>query len=342
MITQELQVQSSDQPPKSPSPETTPSTVSDIQPLRSTSPNLSRKRKFSRDSLAMPSENAAAGSKRARVEDSFLQWPTVRSSSPSPQKRSPLRNVQSKANVPAKRVELPPTRTQAQRKTQPSTAAKLKSRSSSRSPSKGYVKSAKAVSAKEAQTANQKARDDPTPSTDSSKVQDAIVWQTIEAPMPMTSENRYRTHKTQLLKNANVHSKIGSFYQPRDITREIKALERGYWRFPIPLSWTVEESRKFERYLRQLIAEGRAGWGSWLEPVPREEIRAGPKHSEELASSNAEPRMMLDLRFWCWGEVVREVWLAIFMGAHNDIKKGLEMTWVDSAGEVVMRTKLES
>ena len=41
-------------------------------------------------------------------------------------------------------------------------------------------------------------------------------------------------------------------------------------------------------------------------------------------------------RFWCWGEVVREVWLAVLLGG-VEVVKGVGTRWVDGRGEVVVR-----
>lgn len=42
------------------------------------------------------------------------------------------------------------------------------------------------------------------------------------------------------------------------------------------------------------------------------------------------------LKVYCWGEVVAEVWLIMYMGGKRKIK-GLGSKWIDAGGEAVVR-----
>ena len=40
-------------------------------------------------------------------------------------------------------------------------------------------------------------------------------------------------------------------------------------------------------------------------------------------------------KIYCWGEIVREVWLLLFIASHRKVI-GAGAKWIDAAGEVVV------
>ena len=113
---------------------------------------------------------------------------------------------------------------------------------------------------------------------------------------------------------------------------------------------------------------GQAGWGTWCvrEFLPQEEEeQEGEKHEDEegdqmmsavLASDSEkttknstetdenhqaqQPRQPKKgnkevVKVFCWGEVVGEIWLALFIGSKRKIK-GTGARWVDASGEAVV------
>ena len=342
------------------SPRTPPSTVPESESPHSRSPNFSRKRKvFAQSSPAEDLiEDSFVGHKRIRLEDALPQWPSQRDPSPSLRRRSPLRTVHSDVNSPAKRHISPYKQSRGHEILTFDQKDGKKGSQSTHLPLGSADRPAQRPSdvntspAKVSDTAEQL----PPAESVAAKISLPHLSWNIIAPPPETAAAEHGTHKVKLLNNTSVNSKIIGKYQPVEVTRDIRPFERGYWRFPIPTNWTEEARIKFHKYVEQLITEGRAGWGTWLEPIAMEDVdydQAKDLESHRLEISESpmvvrsstdkrievpreQPRKKPELRFWCWGEVVREVWLAIFLGAYRYIED-LGMAWVDSTGQVVVR-----
>lgn len=43
-------------------------------------------------------------------------------------------------------------------------------------------------------------------------------------------------------------------------------------------------------------------------------------------------------KVYCWGEIVPEIWLLLFMASHRQIK-GCGAAWIDAGGEVIVQMK---
>jgi hypothetical protein len=65
-----------------------------------------------------------------------------------------------------------------------------------------------------------------------------------------------------------------------------------------------------------MIESGRVGWGVW--------------YVRELAE--------LEVRVFCWGEVVRHVYLMLYVASKSKVRK-LGLKWIDAEGEVVVQMR---
>lgn len=43
-------------------------------------------------------------------------------------------------------------------------------------------------------------------------------------------------------------------------------------------------------------------------------------------------------KVYCWGEIVPEIWLLLFMASHRQIK-GCGAAWIDADGEIIVQMK---
>ena len=346
--------------PSSESPKTPPSTIPETGSPLLKSPTSSRKKRFfeQNSSSQLLTEQESASPKRHRLEDSFYQWRREHTLSPSLRKRSPLKPVDNSNNSPNSKlrpVVNPPPLVQGGISWSPKHATIDSSNKPSRRPDDHKAVKNPVVDAESKQTVTSKPLQ-PTDTFSSSKAVKKRKAPTkfpsvLRAPSPEINEAEFTTHKVSLLSDASVNKKIVHKYKPVSISREIGTLERGYWRLPIPDDWSVDAQDNFHEYLKKLVTESRAGWGTWVEPVlvrdPVESVKirkdeawrhrawAGNTATGPEAESRKEHEGKLELRVWCWGEVVREVWLALYLGGYR-FMKGLGMSWVDGDGEAVV------
>ena len=139
----------------------------------------------------------------------------------------------------------------------------------------------------------------------------------IRPAPPPTGESAFSAHAASGLDLLASTASLASCYQPASIKRATEPLERGFWSWRIDNSiWTAEQATKFWSFVTQFVNDGYAGWGTWIE-------RELEPHCEQL-------------RVWCWAELIREVWLMLFVGSKRLIK-GAGATWVDAQGHVVVQ-----
>ncbi len=97
-------------------------------------------------------------------------------------------------------------------------------------------------------------------------------------------------------------------------------------------AWDETSKRKFWDYLCEFVGQnGQAGWGTWC---VREVQELGPD-GEASEKEKAAPRPGEVVKVYCWGEVVGEIWLLLFIGSGRKIK-GSGARWVDAGGEAVV------
>ena len=137
---------------------------------------------------------------------------------------------------------------------------------------------------------------------------------TIHPPLPPTDTSLLDSQMTKPLRLAA--GQVLGHYQPIAQTRPTHPLERGYWSLRVGGdNWSAADIAKFWEFVSQFVREGRAGWGTWA----------------EVEDWGHEER----LKLWCWGEVVKEVWLMLFVGSARKVK-GRDGMWIDAEGETVI------
>jgi hypothetical protein len=141
---------------------------------------------------------------------------------------------------------------------------------------------------------------------------------TIRAPAPQPSLQPFKTHITESLKYLSETPSLAQSYKPVSISRALEDSERGCWIFNITPR-PAQLRSEFFQFLAKMIEPGRVGWGVWC-------VR-------ERASS-------LVVRVFCWGEVVRHVYLMLYVASKSKVRK-LGLRWVDAGGEVVVRMRGE-
>lgn len=110
--------------------------------------------------------------------------------------------------------------------------------------------------------------------------------------------------------------------------------------------WSDGQAGKMRAFLEEVVGSGRAGWGVWC---LIEKVGAGGDAGEEDVSTcateegptgkeqeKAQGEEMERVKVYCWGEVVKEIWLVLFLASGRHIK-GRGARWVDSGGMSVIR-----
>ncbi|KAK0510889.1 hypothetical protein JMJ35_006441 [Cladonia borealis] len=146
----------------------------------------------------------------------------------------------------------------------------------------------------------------------------------INPPRPPTSTSHFKTHLTSPLIILTKSLPLNHFFHAYIVTttRPLQTLERGHWlvtlsKFKPSEKYSPEQMiYKFWKYLLDFVGGGRAGFGVRC-------FREMDEEGEEVA------------KIYCWGEVVREVWLLLFLASHRKVL-GAEAKWVDARGEVVV------
>jgi hypothetical protein len=141
---------------------------------------------------------------------------------------------------------------------------------------------------------------------------------TIRAPAPQPSLQPFKTHITESLKYLSETASLAQSYKPIFISRDLEQSERGCWTFDMT-PWPAQLRSEFFQFLAKMIETGRVGWGVWC-------VR--------------EPASSLTARVFCWGEVVRHVYLMLYVASKSKVRK-LGLRWVDAGGEVVVQMRGE-
>lgn len=98
-------------------------------------------------------------------------------------------------------------------------------------------------------------------------------------------------------------------------------------------TWSKELMTKCWDFLISFVGEGRAGWGVWC-VREMEALRYGEGSDKE----NDTPKEQEGVKVYCWGEVVGEVWVVLFLASERRIK-GVGARWMDAGGEAVVVMK---
>jgi hypothetical protein len=141
---------------------------------------------------------------------------------------------------------------------------------------------------------------------------------TIRAPTPQPFLQPFKTHITESLKYLSENTSLTQSYKPVFVSRDLEQSERGCWTFDIT-PWPAQLRSEFFQFLAKMIEPGRVGWGVWC-------VR--------------EPASSLTVRVFGWGEVVRHVYLMLYVASKSKVRK-LGLRWVDAEGEVVVQMRGE-
>lgn len=147
----------------------------------------------------------------------------------------------------------------------------------------------------------------------------------IKPPEPAVSSDRFTTHITEALRFLADKSDVANSYKPVSVSRDLRPLERGYWLFDTSV-WPTQLQLEFWQVLQQMVGTGNAGWGVWC---AREESDAQTGNTLGLLGT---------LKVFCWGEVVRHVYLMLYVASQSKVRK-LGLQWIDAEEKVVVQMR---
>ena len=148
---------------------------------------------------------------------------------------------------------------------------------------------------------------------------------TIRPKEPDIGIDDFETHVTHSLASLASNSDLKDCYKPSNISREVRALERGYWLVECA-AWSLQAQIDFWLYLAKTIEPGIVGWGVWCS---RERTCAdGPGQSATIGT----------VKVFCWGEVVKHIYLVLYVASKSQVRR-LGVQWIDAKGEVVVQMR---
>ena len=156
------------------------------------------------------------------------------------------------------------------------------------------------------------------------------------SPWPKTGSEQYQTHKVGVFAYIASNTTLCNAYKPRSTKRPIEPLERGYWRLKIPFSWSTKAQDDFWSLLEDMIVQGKCGWGNWIEHA--DASSTGNPACQKEKKLDLGQGSIAEIKIWCWGEVVREMWLAVLMASRRQTMR-LGMVWYDSCENVVVKMR---
>lgn len=137
----------------------------------------------------------------------------------------------------------------------------------------------------------------------------------IRPPGPTASLQPLKTHLTKSLKHLSENVNLAQCYKPVSVSRDLIQSERGCWTFDIT-TWPSQLRTDFFQFLTKMIEPGRVGWGVWCVREPAS----------------------LEVRVFCWGEVVRHIYLMLYVASKSKVRK-LGLKWVDADGVVAVQMR---
>lgn len=160
----------------------------------------------------------------------------------------------------------------------------------------------------------------------------------ILPPGPKTSVKPFQTHVTPALQHLVQKSAVATSFNPVSQTRELEASERGHWLVQCQ-DWTFSEQVAFWESLEKSI--GSAGWGVWCSRGTDHQLQTAENESDEspAAPASAPQRHAFGpIRVWCWGEVVKHVYLLLYVASKSKVRR-LGLHWIDSDGHVIIKMR---
>ena len=153
----------------------------------------------------------------------------------------------------------------------------------------------------------------------------------VHPAKPRIGTGKFKTHLTSSLVKIREHEQASrhEWFNPVLLTRNLNVLERGHWLISIN-SWDQKTKSAFWNDLKKWIGEGHAGWGVWSIREMVEDVFNKDSNEENQAHGN----QLEVAKVYCWGEVLREIWLVLLMASRKKIN-GIGAKWID-AGDVVV------
>ncbi|KAI9367572.1 hypothetical protein BJX61DRAFT_537949 [Aspergillus egyptiacus] len=186
----------------------------------------------------------------------------------------------------------------------------------------------------------------------------------INPPPPPISSSPFTTHITPTLHMLTNRLKSSRTYSPTTQTRDLDALERGYWYLrinllpssppsppsftpptvanpnsnPDPRTWDISLFERFWAFLSSFIGkEGRAGWGVWCILESEHSAPApAPTRAEAVDAAELCYAQHLGLKVYTWGEIACHIYLLLFLASERRIR-GMGAQWRDGRDEVVVQ-----
>lgn len=162
---------------------------------------------------------------------------------------------------------------------------------------------------------------------------------TIHPPEPPVGLGKFTTHITPSLHNLANNSNLSQAYHPALTKRDIDPLERGHWLVNCS-SWPLQAQIDLWRFLEQTVGIGSAGWGVWCYRMSEgDEVEGSGSGdgSRDVEAGGVGDRARLGfLKVYCWGEVVKHVYLLLYSGSLSRVRK-MGLQWIDAEGKVVVQ-----
>ena len=153
----------------------------------------------------------------------------------------------------------------------------------------------------------------------------------IHPPRPRPSKAQFETHLTPSLQTLSAQLPLGKYFKPAVHIRSPAKLERGHWFVPIQ-AWNEDLKNRFWQFLARFVGEGRAGWGVWCSREFRGDMQLTGSSKE-----NKDPNTREEVvRMYCWGEVMGELWLLLFVASERQIK-GTGARWNDAQQKMAVQ-----
>lgn len=136
----------------------------------------------------------------------------------------------------------------------------------------------------------------------------------IRPPPPQTSTKSLTPESlvTPSLLNLSKKMPIPVLYKPYEQKRDMRSMERGYWRVYCG-NWDARLRIRCWGCLGNFVGKSLAGWGVWC-------VR-----DEKFES----------IRVYCWGITVTHIYLLLYMASEGKVKKSAP-TWIGGDGQIII------
>ena len=153
----------------------------------------------------------------------------------------------------------------------------------------------------------------------------------IHPPRPLPSLDHFDSHVTPPLRGLRDRLPLADLFKPSSQAHSLDQLERGHW-YVQSGAWDEARKVKFWHFLSAFIGDGKAGWGVWC----CRELEGNDANSGSSKENKAPPAEDEIVKIFCWGEVVQEIWLLLWLASAKRII-GTGAKWVDAQGETVIQ-----